>query len=381
MERARRGVKEVVRGGPNGSAFEILYTWRRPCEGKPYGGYQVACFHHPAEASVGRTGKLTMLRCVKELPCEAPDDDTRLLELLEGWVCDAEAWGTRRDHMASLNRPKSKEHRLSWKAGTKDAERAAGAGRSSRSSSMSSSSSTTSRPSDSESSSETGAGGDRPCPESGSAPPLCWICAGAHRLEDCHIWRSAKEASLLESGTIAVSSVPGSSGIMLATNSVVTRDVPGDGNCLFHALQRELRPDAKTGRPGLLQPGMDGGADGQALRDWLMRYLQALPDEVEGQPLQALLGMSLAEYMREMRLPSGRASWGGYLEVFFISRALGVSVLMLTMRATGFHVTAWTNQDLQDLRRTLAVAWCGIHWQRARLSQEAWGKLLRSSRS
>ena len=62
------------------------------------------------------------------------------------------------------------------------------------------------------------------------------------------------------------------------------------------------------------------------------------------------------KHMREMRLPSGRASWGGYLEVLFISRALGVSVLMLTMRATGFHVTAWTNHDLQDLRRTLAVA-------------------------
>ena len=186
---------------------------------------------------------------------------------------------------------------------------------------------------------------------------------------------------MLESDTLAVGRVQGSNGITLATNAVVTRDVPSDGNCLFHALQRELRPDAKTGRPGLLQPGMDGGADGQALRDWLMRYLQALPDEVEGQPLQTLLGMSLAEYVREMRLPSGRASWGGFLEVCFISRALGVSVLMLTMRATGFHATAWTNQGLQDLRRTLCVAWCGAHWQRARLSQEAWGKLLRSSRS
>ena len=88
----------------------------------------------------------------------------------------------------------------------------------------------------------------------------------------------------------------------------MTRDVPSDGNCLFHALQRELRPDAKTGRPGLLQPGMDCGTDGQALRGWLMRYLQALPDEVEGQPLQTWLGMPLAEYVREMRLPSSRSA-------------------------------------------------------------------------
>ena len=303
---------------------------------------------------------------------------TRLLQLFDGWACEAEGSTTRRAHMASLTRAKSQAHLLSCKAGAQGAGAAVGAtsaARISNTSGSSSSTSTSSTSSDSESSSERGAGGGRPRPEVGGGPPVCWVCDGAHRTEHCHIWRAARDASLLEAGAFGVGRVQGSDAVMLAPKSVAIKDVPSDGNCLFHALQRELRADPGTGRPGLLQPGMDRGTDGQALREWLLQHIQTIPDEMEGQPLQTWLGMPREQYMEEMRVPRGRETWGGYLEVCLISKALGVSVLMLTTRAAGHHVTAWTSPDLHDVRRTVAVIWTGAHWQRARLSREAWENL------
>ena len=62
------------------------------------------------------------------------------------------------------------------------------------------------------------------------------------------------------------------------------------GVAFVHALQCELRADPGTGRPGLLQPGMDRGTGGQALREWFLQHVQTFPNDAEGQPLADLVG-------------------------------------------------------------------------------------------
>ena len=129
---------------------------------------------------------------------------------------------------------------------------------------------------------------------------------------------------------------------------VQTRDVPSDGNCLFHALQRELLPMA-----GVLRPGMSRGNDGQALREWMLEYVRTSSDTVAGRPLQEWLEVAPEQYFREMRAAAAgdRRTWGGFLEARFVSRGLGVSVVLLTARPDGYHVSAWTEPGEASVRR------------------------------
>ena len=367
VTRARRGVRRVVHGGPHGHAFETLFTWRRPGAGKPHGGYQATCYHHEAEESVGRSGRSTKLRCVKELPCEEAGDDDRVVALLEAWVCAAEGHATRRAHMASLDRRASQADLASQRrGGGAGGDRPPGApsGSSCSSSSPSASEASSSSPSASEGEGSAGEG-DGPC----------WVCGLPHRVEECHVWRSAVAASLEDAPAMAVGRVWGENGVRLDKAMVQTRDVPSDGNCLFHALQRELLLMA-----GVLRPGMSRGEDGQALREWMLEYVRTSSDTVAGRPLQEWLEVAPEQYFREMRAAAAgdRRTWGGFLEGMFVSRGLGVSIVLLTARPDGYHVSAWTEPSERVRARVACAAWTGTHWVRARLTESGWERLCES---
>ena len=159
-------------------------------------------------------------------------------------------------------------------------------------------------------------------------------------------------------------------------------NVPRDGNCLFHALQRELRGGGPDRRPRLLRPDMPDGMDGQALRDWLMEHVRVSRDVLDGLTPRGwleTLGMSVKSYVQQMRKVTDRDSWGGLVEAALVGTAVGASVLMLTARAEGYHVTAWAEAGGRNVERTICVCWDGEHWQRARLRPRGWACLMNSS--
>ena len=57
-KRAPRGERCVINGGPEGNAFELLLTYRRPRKSTPYGSYQATCYHHEADEKVGKNGNV-----------------------------------------------------------------------------------------------------------------------------------------------------------------------------------------------------------------------------------------------------------------------------------------------------------------------------------
>jgi hypothetical protein len=339
--------------------LEVLFTSRKPNAQMSHGGYQVTCYHHAPDTGAGASGRAA-LRCVKELPCEEEGDDARLLAFLTEWACSAGQHDTRREHMASVKRQDSRRHLAECIADAMRLESpapssttvassirspGAGAGSDSSQAPPAASADRGSEPPATRSPAAR-AGSDRPeaPPVAGSdrsseaLPIPCDVCGGGHARTACPY---DVRAAIAQSLAGACMRVRGRDGVVLPRHLVQKRDVEADGDCFFHAAQRELKSDKH------LLPGMPQGEDGQPLRKWLLRYLTSTDDRAEGRPLADWLETSPEEHVREMRRGdvTDTKTWGGFLEAFFIATALqtrGVSILMLDDRADGYHALAWT---------------------------------------
>lgn len=75
------------------------------------------------------------------------------------------------------------------------------------------------------------------------------------------------------------------------------RDVPGDGNCMFEAVGRQLKVSAKD------------------LRDLVIHYLRTPNQTLQGEPLKVWI-QNLDEYTAKM---SRQGTWGGGIELAVIA--------------------------------------------------------------
>ena len=121
--------------------------------------------------------------------------------------------------------------------------------------------------------------------------------------------------------------------------------------------------------------------DGQALREWFLKYIASTTDTIAGMPASAWVDRPLEQYCRDMQHADGsdEQAWGGggFAEACTIANALQseASVLVLHMRDDGAHALAWSNPSIRDPLRIVCLAWFGRHWQRARLRGRAWEAL------
>ncbi len=383
VKRAVRGHREVLQGGPDGFAFEALFTHRKVGPKTPHGGYQATCYHHDAETAAGQSTRAS-LRCVKELPCEEEGDDARVLSLLREWVCSASAFSTRRDHMKSLVRAQSRQH-LAAVQRQRQAVTAPKQALTAPKQALTAPKPTPTAPAQAPSadtheiSSQESSSSSSSSSSARDSPDLhCWVCGGDHATADCWYMRAATFASLQEG--LRNNRVRGSDSVVLAAEHVQLRDVPGDGDCLFHALQLELVAKSRGQQQGLLRNDMPQGGERVRLADMVVGVCRLL-QRSRGRPsLGILVGHTPAA------IPARDASWreqpkedmGGFLEVVFLTTALqaqNVSVLMLERRAEGFLVIAWSRAEVRDATRIVCAAWSGAHWQRARLRAQGWAAL------
>ena len=165
-------------------------------------------------------------------------------------------------------------------------------------------------------------------------------------------------------------------GCPLAKHLVATRDVPHDGDCLFHAWGGEVQklfPDERM--PENVKIDMHSGS---AWRQFMLKWLQANHGQVlEGVPLAAWLGEEVGAYCTRMRRAKGRDTWGGMLETVLLGLAWGrrVQCVLLASRADGWQAMSISGSQIGSVAEgpgvVIAIAWDGVHWVRARLTKAA----------
>ena len=208
----------------------------------------------------------------------------------------------------------------------------------------------------------------------------CWLCGDGHKEAECPVF------VLLFSGTSPAEKkkeamrplgVLGFNGVRIPKTRLQVKDVPADGNCLFHAIGREIATLCK-GDAGLPPNPFDG----QVWRELLMDYVQTSRDIISGTTVQdwvcLLCGVSSpAEYAAHMSHVRGRDTWGGFVEASLIasmwkSRAAEVknralSIVMLQQAGPDAHHTL-SHSGSEEANSILVIAsWTGLHWMRARV--------------
>jgi hypothetical protein len=174
--------------------------------------------------------------------------------------------------------------------------------------------------------------------------------------------------------------VVGQSGVVLPERLVQVRDVPADGDCLFHSLGREISHYFAGNERLPPNPG-----SGKSWRDFLMNYVRTTSDAIDGTSIQDWIAlvtrMDIDEYIHSMRLAGNRDTWGGFMEASLLWKAWSahsgsqghVVMLECVEAADGsksYRVLAWAGSDDPKSFR-ICIAWLGNHWVRARLTAEA----------
>ena len=201
----------------------------------------------------------------------------------------------------------------------------------------------------------------------------CFICQGGHGLQQCPyvpptFW--TLQPSKMWPPAADGPGGPARPRLRLTPRQVVTRDVPGDGNCLFHALGIEVQ----TALPAAsLSPD---AAPGQAWREAMLRHVRhSRAPSMDGHtPAEwvVLSGWTLEAYQQEMSQPGSQRSWGGQLEVCLIQDMLrqhNLRIVILGSEAECFIPLHATGPPAPDT--TIYVCWTGDHYIRARLQLKA----------
>ena len=160
----------------------------------------------------------------------------------------------------------------------------------------------------------------------------------------------------------------------LLRRGVAIRDVPSDGDCIFHAIGYKIQwlyklgPDGGPPRPG--HPG-------SAWRAYCVNYTVTTTDTLEGMTIpawvEACTGLTLARYVTLMSHARDRDSWGGFLEAALIATAWGRGLVIVSLRACaeGYQVLAHAGSAPADTRYIAYICWTGGHWVRTRSTPEA----------
>ena len=165
--------------------------------------------------------------------------------------------------------------------------------------------------------------------------PACAVCLGHHASDACPLWQQPRPFL-----------PPARRPLQLAFNDVVTRNVPADGNCLFHALGIEIADALPL---AVLPAGarVDGRGPnptypGAAWRRAVLRHVQGSTNpSMDGHtPGEWLLmtGWTMERYLRRMTTSLSKRSWGGQLEAAFVAdilREYNLRIIILKQASVG----------------------------------------------
>ena len=217
-----------------------------------------------------------------------------------------------------------------------------------------------------------------------STDASCWVCGEKHDEERCPSIQLALEDSLLMSRqALRPLGQVSCGGVVIPHNMFGSKDVPGDGNCLFHAIGQEI---ADKFRRHAKLPGPDA-QDGAAWRSWLLEYIRTTADEIHSSSVQEwvaiVTNLSTEQYIERMGIAAshavGREAWGGFLEAALIAHAWGRAVdepigcLMFSLQGGNARLLSWTGS--RTSRTQVAILWSGHHWCRLRLRTDGWDML------
>ena len=182
--------------------LRVLYTYRQPNKRLPHGSFQCRCYAHDADQLINKNGRPYQLPCRKELKI-VDGQALQTLQQLGQWALAAGSFSTRVAHQQYQVSSKTTSGHATAIATAKTKPAAGGKKCSSSSSSSSGSSSSSSSSSDN----------DDHAPASGTSP-------------------GATDKQVLLSGQIPAGrqSAVG----LLDASMYALKDVPGDGDCLFH---------------------------------------------------------------------------------------------------------------------------------------------------
>lgn len=157
--------------------------------------------------------------------------------------------------------------------------------------------------------------------------------------------------------------------------------VPGDGDCLFHAVHREV---ARIHGISFARTGEGEGvavAGGTRLRSLLLRYVGKKGDEVidgvrVSEWIQCCGYSSVEQYCERMRSPGPRSSWGGFLEIVMLCHVFREKYPMqvAVLDISGGTAKVYAVCGIPSAPRA-AVAWSGGHWEAASLTDAAWSSI------
>jgi hypothetical protein len=240
--RQKRGTRFMCVASRSAGRLSLSFVLTfRPAVGRRKPQFQVTCEHHEPEQCINKNGRPYRLACRRTATVhgDTPEDQRATIKRVLRWVRRGPLVACRVEHQKIPDDDGSS------------------------SSSDSSSSSSVSNPSVSNPSAPNRGGTKSPAAHAGApavdapsldsvapvvdAPSLnsheCWLCGEGHHEAACPVYR------LLLVGTDVVQrsravvrpiGIIGRDSVLIPKGLFALKDVPGDGNCLFHAIGREL---------------------------------------------------------------------------------------------------------------------------------------------
>ena len=202
------------------------------------------------------------------------------------------------------------------------------------------------------------------------------MCGENHETTDCSLWQFAiaenKEDHDLHAAKLQLRQGRSGAGCIVPLDAVNTRDVPGDGDCMFHAWGLELRARF----PELLgSGGAEVAAPGRYWREYLVAFV-ANPDSIlDDRPVRewvrAVARKSVDEYAAYIRAQN--RPWGGFFELCLLCAAWGhgLSCGVLERTAVGYRVLGVCGAAPSRRSHSVFLLWTGGHYMRARVRQQA----------
>ncbi len=397
--RAKRQTRGVTfhcvasrRAGHEALTFMLTH---RPANSKKRAGFQATCHHHEADVLLNKNNKPYQLPCRRTVQVcgdTAADEKAAIASLLR-WVRMGPCFVTRADHQAtdmatsssstssegggeSTTTPAGKPKELPRVGGPVDARAAQRSG----GPAVSQTDQSFAGPAPSRASEHGGSPVVSQTARSSGKTPApqilqCWLCGEPHEEATCHIYNLLFFGTQMHKygkGFIGPAGVVGQDGLVLPLNKVQTKQVPGDGNCLFHAIGRELTSALPAHIALPRSPN-----DGQSWRQFLLDYVVSTSDCLSGRPVQEWVtvttSMDLETYVATMSAVHGRESWGGFLEVSLLLHAwkqhvapVGLGALLFERVDDGYKAMTWIG-DQSEGSKTIFAVWTGSHWDRARV--------------